>query len=588
MASLFGDVTRTKKDVIANIVTLRFEYQKSIMDASMRKAILAESEKEVKEDMLTILNKLQRILKAIHDEARLTASNVVKMETEKINDEVLLLEEQHQSLEDIETTIKESTSNTNLKPLKIGQEKCASARERLEQIRDQKSNKCARFVLHPLLAEILEHIESFAMGDTMLIESPMKSEPENVIEEGTSDIPVSTIQRELSTNPLKTTFMRSNSSKLIKTPKNKSTNLSRQESTESKLSAASSIPTSVKEPLKISNLPKRSNTDARRPHNSRNKGELSVEERYASIAGLRATFTDRSASVPFISLSSKNKSAFVEKIEEPTSLGISFKETLLTVKHATEQCYITGIAALVNGSVVICDSVHDSLQLYDSEMKFVSEMTLPHPWGVTSVSDTAVAVSLHYDRKITLIKTDTEFERLNEKDIVLKCGASLIYDLKYYEFRIYALCVESDVHILDIKGRQYGVIKTGVRINTLKYLDVDIVKKNVIITGDSGVVCLNVQGLPLWNYKSPSKAKFTPTGITLYKDTVLICDWENGNLVEIYEDGLKTRTLYSGNLERPVALCRSETTSTLYVSQGDYDMNSEKARMVKILQVKDK
>lgn len=471
--------------------------------------------------------------------------------------------------------------------MKIGKEKCEYACERLEQYRNNISSKCARFILHPALAEILENVETFTLGNTLLIQSPEHIGSESSEELDDVSDKMMSLQREPSKDPLRTTFMRSNSSKLIQTATNRNKTLSRQNSQGSTQSDYKN--TYVNKPEKKSKLIKRSYTNATPPDKGqKHKSELNPTERYSTVAGLKATLTDRSVSAPFISLPSKQKSIFVEKrVEEPPKLKISIRETLNAKTHPESGCYITGMTTLINGAVALCDSVNDSLQLYDPDLNLVSEMSLPHPWGITSVSDTALAVSLHYDRKITLIKAEKELERLNEKDIILKCNASLLYDLKYYEFRIYALCIESDVHILDLKGRQYGVIKTGIGINTLKFLDVNIGKKNVIISGDNGVVCLNFQGLPLWHHKTPSKAKFTPTGVTIFNETIIVCDWENGNLVEIYDDGHKTRTICSGFVEHPVAICRSDSKKLLFVGQGDYNMADEKARMVKVLLVDD-
>lgn len=92
---MFGEAIRAKKDILADIVSIKHEYQARIMEASMRKAILAESEKDVKEDMHVIHEKLQTLLKGIHDKARYTASQEVKPERDKINDDIIFLEEQY-------------------------------------------------------------------------------------------------------------------------------------------------------------------------------------------------------------------------------------------------------------------------------------------------------------------------------------------------------------------------------------------------------------------------------------------------------------------------------------------------------------
>ena len=95
MAGLTGEARRIKKDVLADLVSLKYDCQNYIMEASMRKAVLVESEKDIKEDMKVIIDKLHVLLKVIHDNARFVASQEVTKETEKINDEIIFLEEQH-------------------------------------------------------------------------------------------------------------------------------------------------------------------------------------------------------------------------------------------------------------------------------------------------------------------------------------------------------------------------------------------------------------------------------------------------------------------------------------------------------------
>ncbi|XP_045209689.2 uncharacterized protein LOC123561406 [Mercenaria mercenaria] len=599
MAGIFGDARHAKKDVLADIVTIKHGYENCIMDASIRKAVLTASEKDVKEDMGAIIEKLQMLLKAIHNNARYEASQEVKKETEKINDEIIFLEEQYKSLEEMEEYVKEKTSNTNMKPLKEGKEKCEYARERLDAHKEGITKKSAKFVLHPMLTQILEQMETFAMGSTMVL--PVENGPsencddEEDFEENSSLF--ETMRQEPTTDPIKTTFMRSNSSKLIQLPDKKQRPTPSRQSSKlgnsavsklttsrqnSKSESTISTPRSSETTEKKSKLIKRSNTNV---SVIKEVKEDNMKDRYRAIAGLRATLTERSTSVPLLNLSTRRVSVFEEKkTEDKSLLQIKYREALQTKKHANG-CYITGIATLSNGTVVLCDSVHDSLQLYDPEIQQISEMNCPHPWSVAAVSDTAVAVTLHYDHKLILVKAAKTLERINEKDIVLKCNASLAYDVKYYAYRLYTLCIDGDVHILDLKGREYGVIKTRMPTNSLKYFDIDLKKENVFVSGEKGIACLNFQGLPLWNFKTQNKSRFVCTGVLVCKGCLLVCDWENNSLVEIYDDGKSMRTVYSERIEKPVAMCQSENGGDIFLTQGDYDLSEEKARSVKVLQV---
>lgn len=603
MSALTGEARKLKKDVLADIVSTKYECQNYIMDASMRKAILNQSESDVKEDMQIIIQRLQHLLKVIHDNARFETAQEVKADVEKINDEIIFLEEHYKSLEEMEEYVKTNTSNTNLKPLKVGKERCEAARERLDAYKIGITRKCAKFALHPLLAQILEQIETFSLGNTLVLPLPEES---NVIAEEDEDNlnEASGLQRQPSRDPLRTSFMRSNSSKLIKLPeKAGSTTSSRQNSRvdlgaskqtglNSRRNPTSSISSngtfnadSTVPSQKQSKLITRSKTKIVTIHKDTEDNTESAENEYRTVAGLKATITGRSLSAPFINLTSSKSSAFVQKKEEYKSpLNISLKEVFNTMKH-TNGCYITGIAVLSNGNVVVCDAPHDSLQLYNAETKSISEIECPHPWGVAAVSDTAVAVSLHYDQKIILVQAAATLERLNEKEILLKCNAALVYDLQYYAYRIYALCSDSDIHILDLKGREYNKIKTGMPMNTLRYFDLQAEKGEIIVSGEKGVACLNMKGLPLWRFQPENKSRLIFTGVLVYRGCIIVNDWENSNLVEIYNEGEDLKVLFSQNLERPMALCKSLSELEIFVTQADYDLSDEKARTVKVLNV---
>lgn len=92
---MFSDARRAKKDVLADLVTLKHDVQTCITSASLRKGLLTSSENDVKCDMKAITEKLQRLLTTVHENARSEVSKLVKETQDKVNDEILYLEELH-------------------------------------------------------------------------------------------------------------------------------------------------------------------------------------------------------------------------------------------------------------------------------------------------------------------------------------------------------------------------------------------------------------------------------------------------------------------------------------------------------------
>ena len=524
----------------------------------------------------------------------------------------------------MEQYIKSKTSNISTKPVQEGREKCDQTKVALERYRELAERKVAQFVLHPLLTLILEQIENFTMGEIIV-----RPKNQKAIEERDEVPKLVSKPTTLSNDPSKTTFMRSNSSKLInlsskesksggssrknaaRTSNNRHTGqsnsfsgqnssvgkqnfLNRSNSMNADKSKASrqlSVQQSENgkgksfPPTKQPKFLKRTMTDVNRKQSqeeqSRNGDAVS---NYRNITGLKATIIKRSATAPLTNLISAARSTFASIAEELPAPVINYKETLEMLKH-DNNCYITGITVLENGNIVVCDNVHDSLQMYNPEHQCISELECLHPWGVIPVSETAVAVTLHYDHKVVLVKAVDTLEQLKEKDILLKCKSSLCFDIKFYAFRLYVLCINSDIHVLDLKGKEYSVIRTGITTNTLKYIDVDIENKELFVSGESGIACLDYKGLPLWHYKVRSKGKLFSTGIIRFKGRLLFCDWANHCLKELYEEGTKIRTVFTETIEKPLAITADRNGETIIFSQGDYDMDINKSRIIRVLNV---
>ncbi|WAR06046.1 hypothetical protein MAR_021415 [Mya arenaria] len=636
-----SEVRRAKKDVLADLVSVKYDVMTCISSSSMRKAVLVASEDDVRSDMEMVVGKLYTLLKAVHENAKYELTQESKVVREKVNDEIIFLEELHKSLDDMETYVKENASTTNMRPIKMGKDKCDDARASIEQFKANVKTSCVKFVLHQLLAGILEQIETFALGKMLVMDAEhqigmaetIHEEPDFINDDfGDDDVIIRPPRREPSQDPIRTSFIRSSSSKLIKLPErnvqesprqppqlprnstlsnkgghsglsrqNSNVNLqlgnakmpsrrnSRTDMSVTAMSRQNSVTESTAGSLVSPRVEKPSKLIPKRKRNvsmdSKLNGSNSEEPEYRTIAGLRATIAQRSSSAPLINLPSTSKSDFMSSIPEEKSIfQIENNETLTTKMHATG-CYITGVAVLQNGSVVLCDNMHDSLQLYDSQLQPVAEMECAHPWGVTSVSEAAVAVSLHYEHKLILVKTQQGLEKIVDKDIVLKCKASLTYDVKFYSYRLYVLCFDGDIHVVDLKGREYKVIKTDMGLNSARYFDIDVDNDILVIAGQKGVTCTS-KGLPMWNFKTRiGKAKIVCTGVLLHKEHVLVCDWENFRIAEIHDDGQKMRTVHGEGLERPVALCLAPAGDALYVTQGDYDMDPEKTRTVRVLKM---
>lgn len=530
----------------------------------------------------------------------------------------------HFSLAETEDYVKEKATNTNLKPVQIGKEKCDAAKVSVEEFKATSKEKSARFVLHPVLTQILEDIEEFTLGQTVIMDNadPVFSDPscdddcelnnENIGATSTQTTKQQSNSLFPSSNPQNTIQGLKGNFLLTSDAKNETVTSERDNaSTEHELGMPAGRRTGVSTPADhrilqplssstVSTPEKKSKLIIKRSKTSdiitrAGAKELPAPEvgpgksSYRSVTGLRATLVDRSVSLPqikWMSSSRQKPSDKNDQREEQSAIQIQFRKTLVTKAH-NSACHITGVAILPKGSVIVCDNVHDSVQLFDPELKEVSEYECHQPWGTCAVSDTAIAVSMHYGNKIILLKTNNELEKIVGKDIVLKCDACLTFDVKFHAYRLYALCGNGDIHILDLKGEEYSVLKIETRMSTVKYFDIDDKTGVIAVAGENGVVTI-CKGSPKWQFNAARSPKMLFTGAVMDQGHVLVCDWENNRIVEVHDDGEGIRTISNDNVERPLVMAKCKAAGTLVVSQYDFHMDPEKTRQIKVYQYKNK
>ena len=500
----------------------------------------------------------------------------------------------------MEDQVKTKTSNTNMKPLQLGKETFDSTRAALDQFKTNITTKRARFVLHPVLTQILEDIEKFTLGQTLIMENEGTDfdGSSNADEAGSVNDEVMVFDKSKSKDPLRTSFIRSNTSKLIQTGSNGGTqsrlgvkdgvnrsstvksivgNQSTSESTTSGLAYRTGL---VEKKSKLISIGSKTNDTLVSKYSACNKPVPvgNGEGPYSAIAGLSATLAERPTTAPL----PKYGLFIPKKKDETDAFQFQFRNTLVTKKHDTG-CYVTGMTTLQCGSIIVADGVHDSLQLFNDQLQLVSETEIHHPWGVCEVSDTAVAVSLHYDHVVALVNADNVLEKVSQKNLSLHCKASLMYDLKCSSYRLHVLCSDGHIHVLDLKGKEYSVVKTYVA-SSLRYLDIDEGLQMIAVSGET-VVALYTNGQRLWQFKTAGRSKMLFTGVFIQNGRVFVCDWENYRVAEVCGKGTHITPAIVENIDRPVSMSLDRTKGLLLVSQGDYNMEPNKLRQIKIFQL---
>jgi len=89
------EVRRAKKDVLADLVSLKYDVQAYITSSSLRKAVLTSSEDDVRADMSAVLERLRGLLTSVYESACVQLTRAMRPAREKVNDEIIFLEELH-------------------------------------------------------------------------------------------------------------------------------------------------------------------------------------------------------------------------------------------------------------------------------------------------------------------------------------------------------------------------------------------------------------------------------------------------------------------------------------------------------------
>ena len=92
---MFSEAKLSKKNMLADLVSIKHDVQTCLSETSLRKALLTSSEDDVNADMNVITDKLQRLFKKKQGNAILEAARLTRDTQEIVNDEILYLEELH-------------------------------------------------------------------------------------------------------------------------------------------------------------------------------------------------------------------------------------------------------------------------------------------------------------------------------------------------------------------------------------------------------------------------------------------------------------------------------------------------------------
>ena len=254
--------------------------------------------------------------------------------------------------------------------------------------------------------------------------------------------------------------------------------------------------------------------------------------------------------------------------------GFYENNIIVTAEH-DGPCNHTGIAALSNGFVIVCDARHKCIQLISRDSKILDDVIFHcKPCDVTAVSDNGIAISFHDKNYITLFNVSgRRFAHIRDLSVSGRGGS---YSIAHSRNR-FAICRRGEIRIISDED---GVLRNVIQIEAhYPQIALGETESRIYLSDFVGgkVVCLTESGQPRWEY---SRESLEPTGIAIDLNQLYVTDIK-GKILVLSTYGLLVREIEcDGQLN---ALSVDQNTGTLLVTQESKD--KRKSRVVKIVSI---
>ncbi|XP_052783355.1 uncharacterized protein LOC128219571 [Mya arenaria] len=233
---------------------------------------------------------------------------------------------------------------------------------------------------------------------------------------------------------------------------------------------------------------------------------------------------------------------------------------------------LSGAGVLNDGRAVLIDQEHYTVQLYDRNFRFITEMKLEsRPFDVIVLSDNKIVVSLQSERvlKFILITGDS---------MTTVADLGVLCDMVCYGIARgggnYAVCCGDEVWVLSDEGRAVTCLKKdnagqGLFLQA-EYVAVDRSGTTLFVSdaGHQRILAIQVDGRRLWEF---SYQGFKPTGLKILDHILYVCDRDQHRVLTLNMEGHVVKQSVIGRLENPRALCFNSAGNQLLVTQMRYD-----------------
>ena len=284
----------------------------------------------------------------------------------------------------------------------------------------------------------------------------------------------------------------------------------------------------------------------------------------------------------------KVKGSFETQHDTIMSPGFELLNTFEVIEHRTP-CVISDIACFPDMRIVVLDHYHTSIQMYSPDFQLEAEETCDYPISCCIVNSDFVAVSLRRPGQIALFrKVVSERAKLQlVRTIKIPCKRYL-WQTKYKCGRLFVTCDENEIHVMDINGKEYYRIPSGISTEGgyIRYFDVSDDAQALYLSERRGLRCITVEGEFKWLFdinKLPRHERnpqgHVIEGVWFHKKSLICTQWISSKIYQISLDGKFLRNVVIEGVEHPRSL--AIVGDRLFVTQFYPSMKSQNKRQIK-------
>lgn len=260
-----------------------------------------------------------------------------------------------------------------------------------------------------------------------------------------------------------------------------------------------------------------------------------------------------------------------------------------SIEHRTP-CVICDIQCLPDMRLIVLDHYHNSIQMFGSDFNLLSEETCEYPIGCCTVNTDFVVVSLRRTGQLALFRI-LESKLKLIRTIKIPCSYYL-WQVTYKRERLFVVCDENDIHVMDVNGKEYFNVPSGVPTERgyIRNFDVSDDASHMYLCERQGLRCVTVQGEFKWLFRATDLPKVdrNPHGhviedVCFYKNTLFGTLWITSKILQINLDGTYLRTVVISDIDHPRAL--SILRDTVFVTQFLPSMKPQNKRMIKVFKL---